>query len=1143
MISLHSIFSIAKYERKTLFRSWFFRIFSILSLLVLFGVNFSMVVEGQGDSSWAIRSIPSAIPYFNLLILNVAQAIIAVFLASDFLKRDKKLDTTEVIYMRSMTNGEYVIGKTMGNLQVFLLLNIFVVILALIFNMLAQNIAIDWQSYVFYLVAVSIPTLIFIMGLSFLLMSVIRNQAITFVLILGYIGITLFILQAKYYYLFDYMAFNIPMLNSDIVGLGNLSVILIHRGIYFFLGTGFIFLTIFLLKRLPQSESMTMISLVLSIIFVGVGGYLAYDHVNKFKQTEKLRNQIVELNNEFVKEDIPSIISNSINLEHKGNSIEVSSTIKIKNENSKPLKQLVFTLNNGLKVTDLKLNSSEKTFDRKQHLIIIPDNLDPEEEATLEITYAGKINEALCYLDIDEKTMQEKYGKFVVNVDKRYAFIRPNYLLLTPETNWYIRAGVTYSSEDVSWAHNQFVNFDLKVKTFPGLQAISQGKINEPSDGQFTFSNEHPLTQLSLAIGNYKHIKIEKNGIEYGVWYIDGHNFFSGEFTDIKDTIPGLINEYFGDFERTYNLEYTFKRFSFVEVPAQLKSYERTWTSRQEYVQPEEVLIPEKGFMLSQMDFEGMKKRFASRGGFGGDRRGGNSEMSPADIEMRLFGMFIRSFTEAESTNFNRSGGQSPGMSSGNFSVTTTVNPYFIFPMIYNFQNNIKSDRWPIINRIFEAYLKNQTTDMRSVFMRDMSGTGLSEDEQANIALQDHSFVDILADVDKKDIIDDVIKLKGDALFSKIQYAAGEEEFTQFLNNLLSEYRFKNITFEEFDQKIKEQFGIELTPIMDDWFKEMRLPGFLFSPVTAVLVKSGETMQTMVKFKTTNFSDVEGLIKLTFRLGGGAGGRGGFGGFGGSEDMINKLIHLDAHQTKDVSFLLEAEPRMIMINTMTSQNIPQVLSENFRDIEEDIKATPYEGETVSNIPVNMTSPGEIIVDNEDPGFEITKNTRESLLEKWILDKDKDTEKYEAMDNYRPPTHWTDITNTEFYGNYILSGYYIKSGDGSQVAKWHVPIKSKGYYDVYYHLYKSRSFMRGRGGPGGGRGGPGGFNRYRESGKYNFTIVSDQGAVQQALDVGEADTGWILLGTFSFSADTALVELNNKSEMSMVFADAVKFVKQ
>src|SRR5690606_40571994 len=159
-------------------------------------------------------------------------------------------DTTEVIYMRSMTNGEYVIGKTWGNLQVFLVLNVMVVILALIFNLLAKGTSVSWVSYGIYLLAISVPTLIFIMGLSFMLMSVIRNQAITFVLVLGYIGITLFLLEAKYYYIFDYMSFNIPMLISDIVGMGNLERVLIHRGIYLSLGLSFIFLTIYLLKRL-----------------------------------------------------------------------------------------------------------------------------------------------------------------------------------------------------------------------------------------------------------------------------------------------------------------------------------------------------------------------------------------------------------------------------------------------------------------------------------------------------------------------------------------------------------------------------------------------------------------------------------------------------------------------------------------------------------------------------------------------------------------------------------------------------------------------------------------------------------------------------------------------------------------------------
>lgn len=1120
MISLHNILSIAKYERKTLLRSWFFRIFGILSLLVLFGMNFGMIIEGGGSQGWAIRSIPSAIPYFNLLILNVSQAIIAVFLASDFLKRDKKLDTTEVIYMRSMTNGEYVIGKTWGNLLVFMVLNILVVVLALIFNALAKGTSINWMAYVYYLLLISIPTLIFIMGLSFLLMSVIRNQAITFVLILGYIGITMFWVQAKYYYLFDYMAFNIPMLNSDIVGFGNLDVILGHRGIYLSLGLGFIFLTIFLLKRLPQSDSMTIFSLIFSIIFISGGVYLGYNHIHQFKKTEEIRADAVELNNKYVKTVQPATISQKIALDHQGNSIRSVSEIQLKNKSNNEIKKLVFSLNSGLKIEKIKINGEVVPFLREQHLVIISDkvSIQPNEEIKVEMEYAGTINEALCYLDIDPETMQEKYGKFVVNVDKRYAFVTPDYLLLTPESNWYPKTGVTYSSSDVSWVKNEFINFELSVKTKPGLQAVSQGKINQISEGEFNFENEHPLTQLTVAIGHYKQKVATVDSMEYGVWYLDGHDYFSEAFPESKDTIKSIINDRFNDFERKYNLEYAFNRLSLVEVPAQFKTYERVWTSSQELIQPEQILIPEKGYLIREFDIENQKKRI-ERYGHGRD---GGGDMTPKDKELRVLEEILRTFTTETQRDFR--GGR------GGMQMTMNVSPYFIFPMLYSFQNNIQSDRWPITNRIFEAYLKSQVTDMRTVFMSSMNGE--SEDSRANIALQDSTFEEIISDVNQKAIVDNVIKLKGDVLFSMIQWKAGQEEFKEFLNKLLTENRFRNISFEEFDNKINEEFGIELTPMMDEWFKSKTLPGYLLSPIKAVKVKSGNMMKTMVSLKATNFSETEGLIKLTFRLGGfggPGGGRGGRGGGPGGSDVIDKLIYLEPHQTKELSYLLNASPRMVILNTMTSQNIPQTMMEFFRDVEEDPKAIPFDGEKISDVPVQSKLPNEIIVDNEDPEFEITKTENTSLLEKWILKENENTSRYTGINYWRPPSNWTATTRTDFYGEYIRSAYYVKGGEGEVKAKWNLPVKKAGYYDVYFHYYQPRSFGRGR-------------DRAKEKGEYHFTIYGEDGTEEALLDAANAENGWNHLGSFYFSPEKSLIELSNKTELRMIFADAIRLVE-
>ena len=205
--------TIAKYERKILLRSWFFRIFSALSLFVLFVFNMGEISE-VGGMNWAYRAVPSNMPYATLSLLNLAQAIIAVFLSSEFIKRDRKQDTTEVFYVRSMTNATYLIGKVWSILSVFIIINVAALLLALIFNLLALNTYVDWPAYLYYPLLISLPTLLFIVGLSSLLMTLIRNQALTFVILLGYILSTLIYLQDSYGYLLDYMAFYQSLFHS-----------------------------------------------------------------------------------------------------------------------------------------------------------------------------------------------------------------------------------------------------------------------------------------------------------------------------------------------------------------------------------------------------------------------------------------------------------------------------------------------------------------------------------------------------------------------------------------------------------------------------------------------------------------------------------------------------------------------------------------------------------------------------------------------------------------------------------------------------------------------------------------------------------------------------------------------------------------
>ena len=201
-----TFWTISKYERKILLRSWFFRIFTALTLFFIFVFNLGEI-SAVGNQTWVYRAVPSNMPYVAIYLLNIGQAIIAVFLSAEFIKRDRKQDTTEVFYVRSMSNASYVLGKAWSILSLFLLVNIAALGLSLIFNSLAKDTYIDWQAFLYYPVLISIPTLIFIIGLSSLMMSIIRNQALTFVIMVGYILSSLIYLSSSFNYLFDYMGF------------------------------------------------------------------------------------------------------------------------------------------------------------------------------------------------------------------------------------------------------------------------------------------------------------------------------------------------------------------------------------------------------------------------------------------------------------------------------------------------------------------------------------------------------------------------------------------------------------------------------------------------------------------------------------------------------------------------------------------------------------------------------------------------------------------------------------------------------------------------------------------------------------------------------------------------------------------------
>jgi hypothetical protein len=236
MMQLDIVWANARYEMTTLFRGWFFRIFAglMITIFIIYDIIFFSTAINVPRLFYGLSASTA---YANMMMLNLAQIAVIVFLATDLFKRDKRTNTTEVFYIRPMTNGAYIIGKTLGILAVFALLNFFVLCLGGVIHFVFGDVNFNGTAYFLNYLLLPFPAFIFILGLSIFLMHLIKNQAVVVLLLLGYFAAVLFYLRDQWHYIFDFVAINLPMFYSDFVGIANLEIIcFIGITIYFING-------------------------------------------------------------------------------------------------------------------------------------------------------------------------------------------------------------------------------------------------------------------------------------------------------------------------------------------------------------------------------------------------------------------------------------------------------------------------------------------------------------------------------------------------------------------------------------------------------------------------------------------------------------------------------------------------------------------------------------------------------------------------------------------------------------------------------------------------------------------------------------------------------------------------------------------
>ncbi|MFC1490027.1 hypothetical protein ACFL6K_02330 [Candidatus Latescibacterota bacterium] len=1103
--------SVAFFEFKRLSRSYSFRIFVFFAVIGLVLTDYFLFIRNNAFNT--IR-ISSAIPFITFLFLNMFQTVVVLLLAADFIKTDNYCDYTESVYPRSMTNVEYIAGKFLGILALFFLFDICIGFITLIINaVFVPGAATAIPAYFLYLFVIILPSLVFAIGISIFLMALVKSQSLAFLLLSGYTVTAVFYLRNKAHSLFDLTSNHIIELHSDFTGFGNMRLILMHRGVYLMLGMGFVLFAVILFKRLPQSKFANRLSLGLACVLTCASIVLGIVYLNHFSDGITLRQQMAALNNRAANEFHITVTDCSLTLIHDGAEIDVEATVRILNATPKPLESYYFTLNPGLAVEDITLGEEPVPFTRDLHIIIVKPQrtLPPDAADTLVIRYRGTIDEEACYVDIDEDMRKLPYGNSFYNISKRYGFVAPDYVMLTPETLWYPVSGVPFGSIYPKAQKRDFVNFELTVTTKENLTALSQGKMRKDGAGTSVFTPENPLPHMSLVIGEYEMLSTVVDSIEYRAYVRPGHDYFSRLFTELQsEKLAEMISTEKNEFESSFGGTYPYPRLSIIEVPVQFYAYIRSWTGESQTVQPEMVFVPEKGYGINGSNFEEGLNGFYSDSFTLQDKQ--------EDVLDRFISNLVNwvQYTEEPNQNINdlyqsfMIGDRAHYLSYGMFSQYT------------NFLYHVTSDEYPFISGMLENYV-----------MYKSRGLYYSTNLRASLFLNDTSLSENLNDPSKNTLARLLLRAKSDEFFSIYETKIGEQELSETLKEFISSNMFKSCELDDLHEKIKQKYSINLKEDLESWYARKGLPGYVITDGVCYEIVHNNRTYHQVRFIIHNLEPVESYILVRGRE-------------YDSREWATYQTSLEGNQSKEIGMIFDSQPAEIEIHTFLSQNIPNIMNVTYKNIEWDGISPIFDGERIVEEQYIFEKPGEIIVDNEDDGFQIIKkNPRWQFLQSQFQPEDVQVEFPRTWSGFLSEEieKWSYFLSGSFLGLYAKTAYIISGGNGQNKVQWTADIPEDGEYDLYCYTYyidyqTLPSVIK---------------RRYPHTenatavGDYNFIIYHNNGVEQIKREISDYYQVHypveVYLGRYHFSKGSAKIELTDETDGLYVFADAVKWVKK
>lgn len=989
-MNLNHIFHISRYEFKMLRRD---RGMHVVILLISASiVFFHLAVQSNlVRPDWVTISLPSSIPFANAWLSNYLLLFVTLFWGGRFMQYRRPSDSNEAISVRPFSNPDYLYGKNLAFIALAFLLACIWCLLAVLIHLTVTDSPFAFLPYFFYLFTLTFPSLIFTTGLVIVLKGCIRRRALQLLVIPGLFFLIFAFGTDRFYHITDIFAFSLPNQFSDVTGFSGVYPYVLHRLTVLLTGISFMIFGIYEIKRLSHAGRFRNSYLLAALLILSAGVFTAGEYISYFTAKNQKRIEVRNALSDFQNRPMARISEHDILFRQQKDSCDISSRLVLYNPSDSLLSSVVLFLNPGLTLNSVTTEGQLIPYKRRQQVIVLDCSLEAGQKLPITLCYHGKIIPEVCYPEIEDlQEMTAIQEHYIFRQGTEYAYLTPDFTLLTPECLWYPVALPPVNIEAPYLTQQSYTHFTLTVVGEEKRTPISQGQKKVTGDTT-RFENDRPLTGISLCIGDYNCLAYTStDSVRYELYLFKGHDYLTEGFDDPQKVIDLWQWRFIPGVEA-----YTYRKLALVETPIHFRAHSRFWKTGSEYIQPELIFRPEREAFAA---FAFKIKPPSLRPGYLEIDPLESCIMSYLNNEYGVIRHYGKKHLVARL--FHHLPKIGPLKNEYNLSLLLQPNHCFFF-----------SSEFPGIDLLFWEIQNSRNTAFQG--FRD-GYTPVDAIEYLNR----HSFQQVFTDTLSPDKTERIIHLVGETVLKHLLAIVPYETWDRFNNNFLKNHSDEEIRFETYAQEFQQLTGFDLLTVVRHYYNVSSLPAFFVDqPHIREVDDREEEKSYMQSVKVWNKGKTDGVVSIA-----------------GSRIRPNLHYIIPAGACREIRhyFSGEVEEFNTEIQTNLAQNIPAYFS--FDDVVPEkpgkaLEAGVYDADTT----VFQAPPDEYIVDDADSGFQIIETTKK--LRKEFSDKNQ----------------WTRDYHAEAYGKIVKSYWSKKAGSGASQVSWNTHLNHSGDYEIFIYL--------------------------------------------------------------------------------------------